>query len=519
MAVLENEPIHMSPTHSRSSSGASASSSSPITSTFSNRSHTRCPSSSSSLVASPDSPLTANKSALHDLVEDPAEDPVHRDDFSLDTHMEDEPLCICDTPFCEHTQTPRLSQAIISSSSVATPEWSPGDDYFAESESFKSRSPKRRRSGEHSAEGLTARLSRRWPSLSVKWKDRKPSISISNTTIQSAPASRATSVRSPSLRRSMIPYPLDFAQAMTPPITPVDVQSRDSILGRPRRLSRPQKPLDIIIPEAEDSSTETLELVSTPLLPPMSTDLFNASREQMQSPLQSPTVAEPLSTASLLGTPAMTPLNEAMPTPPLSSHASTASFVQIGGMQVLRPSSEIPHMTISEESDPWATRLGHANFHILPEPYLPSICNAQTCKRLLDDWEAARMEYMRQATRTSEHYGPTSQIYSYTEQKWAEIDDQWRSYHQEANLVAGVSPDTTVHQPLGETQPLTRVPTLDRERGKNAKFSNIDDQTVIAPMVQYAKIQRQPSRKRAILKLFTDPASLLGGRTAFSFKR
>ncbi|KAK3670515.1 hypothetical protein LTR78_009619 [Recurvomyces mirabilis] len=517
MAALEN-PKHMSPTHSRSSSGASTTSS-PITSTFSNRSHNRCPSSSSSLAAAPDSPLNVNKSALHDLVEDPAEDPVERDGSMFDAPnlMADEPLCICDTPFCEHMQTPRLSQAIVASPTTATPEWTPGDDYLMAGEHSGTRSPKRRRSGEHSADSLTARLSRRWPSLSVKWKDRRPSMSVSNTTIQSAPASRATSVRSPSLRRAVAPYTSDNMQAMTPPITPVDVQNRENVLGRPRGMSRPQKPAEIMIPETPsiEPSPEPQELASTPLLPPMSDNFFGGSQEQLQSPLQSPTVAEPGSTVSVLGTPAMTPLNGALPTPPLSSQPSITSFGVLRAAQALRPSSEIPHMAISEESDPWAIKLGHANFHITPEPYLPNVCDLQTCKRLLDDWESARVEYMRQASRIAEHHGPTSQVYSYTEQKWAEIDDQWRAFHQEANAIAGVSSDTTRHQPLGETQPLSKVPSLE----KTLKFNNIDEQAIMAPMVQYARIQPQPTRKQALLKLFTDPASLLGGRSAFSFKR
>jgi len=86
------------PAHSRSSSGAS-SVSSPITPTFStsNRSHSRWPSSTSSLVSSvPDSPVNVNKSALHDLVEDPAE----RDDVLEDVPEAgvEEPLCICKSP-------------------------------------------------------------------------------------------------------------------------------------------------------------------------------------------------------------------------------------------------------------------------------------------------------------------------------------------------------------------------------------------------------------------------------------
>lgn len=79
------------PGHSRTSSASSITS--PITPTFSSR-HNRWPSSSSSLATTPDSPANPAKSALGDLVEDPAE----RDDLSEYDEAElaaDEPLCIC----------------------------------------------------------------------------------------------------------------------------------------------------------------------------------------------------------------------------------------------------------------------------------------------------------------------------------------------------------------------------------------------------------------------------------------
>lgn len=92
-SMAANESPYASPmAHSRNSSGAS-SASSPITSTFSARSHNRWPSSSSSLASTPDSPVNVTKSPLHDLVEDPAE----REETSFEQYDEtsDDPLCIC----------------------------------------------------------------------------------------------------------------------------------------------------------------------------------------------------------------------------------------------------------------------------------------------------------------------------------------------------------------------------------------------------------------------------------------
>lgn len=163
-------------------------------------------------------------------------------------------------------------------------------------------------------------------------------------------------------------------------------------------------------------------------------------------------------------------------------------------------------------------KLGHANFHITPEPYYPLICDLYGCKRLLDDWESARAEFMRQAARISEHYGPTSQIYKFTEQKWSEIDALWRAYHERANTEAGVSADTTLYQPLAETQALSKIPSLNDPQ-QPSKFLQVSDADIVGPMVKYTKIQQQPTRKGAFLKLFTDPASLLGGRSPFALRR
>jgi hypothetical protein len=91
---MSTTPGILAQSHSRSSSGSSASTA-PITPTFSttNRSHSRWPSSTSSLVSVPDSPVNVNKSALGDLVEDPAEREDSFDGLAPDSI--DEPLCIC----------------------------------------------------------------------------------------------------------------------------------------------------------------------------------------------------------------------------------------------------------------------------------------------------------------------------------------------------------------------------------------------------------------------------------------
>ena len=88
--------------HSRESSGASTSST-PLTPTFSNRSHGLWQNSNSSFGTTPDSPVNLTKSPLHDWPEDPEE----REDGSFDIirgsqyfeHEDNDlPLCICMSP-------------------------------------------------------------------------------------------------------------------------------------------------------------------------------------------------------------------------------------------------------------------------------------------------------------------------------------------------------------------------------------------------------------------------------------
>ncbi|KAK6396760.1 hypothetical protein LTR65_008658 [Meristemomyces frigidus] len=238
---------------------------------------------------------------------------------------------------------------------------------------------------------------------------------------------------------------------------------------------------------------------------------------ELQSPLQSPTVAEPCFGASARGTPNLTPVIGGMSTPPLSSKPSEASFHMTRSGLALHPSSEIPPMAISEEPDYWAIKLGHANFHITPEPYLPRACNVQACRRLFDDWESARAEYKLVAERVSEHYGPTSQTYESTREKWRQIDAQWQSCSERANKEAGVVPEAPIHLQSAEMLPMPKMLSLSDSQ---SKFPAIADSDFVGPMVQYAaKIQQRPSRRPAILKLFTDPVSLLGGRSPFGLRR
>lgn len=418
---------------------------------------------------------------------------------------------------CEH----RLPRSGFHSNATSPTilEWSPGDDLLSNSEFSSDRLPKRRRSGDHASESFSVRLSRRLPSLSRRWKDSKLTTSIFHTNVHSAPASRASSLRLPSLRRSLATH-VDHIPTSTPSFPTAASEPDVDGPHQPRGVSCPGKPLDITVPRPEEDPINRHELASTPLLPPMMDEHHNCSTEALQSPLPSPSVANPSTVPSLVGTPKLLPSAGAIPSPPLSSQPSIGSFHGNRSGHTLYSTSEIPSVAIAEEFDPWAEKLGHANFHIQPEPYLPEVFTIQTCNQLLNDWENARKDYMRQAKHIGENYGPTSQICKYTEAKWREIDNRWRAYHERATKGAaasgGVGP---YHRTLAETPVLSKMPSLNDPENPG-KFPKIEDEDIVGPMVKFTTdMQRFQSKRPAFLKLLTDPASLLGSRSPFRFKR
>lgn len=329
------------------------------------------------------------------------------------------------------------------------------------------------------------------------------------SSIRSAPTSRASSVK----RAFSTHY--EGRDAFTPPFTPIDSTARDSDVLRHSRSPSQPVAIDVTLAPMEDPIAYR-EFASTPLLPPMMDAAQATPRKDIQSPLQSPTIA-PSGEGSFANTPVASPALQSMPTPPLSAKPSLTSFPRNGsGQSGLGP--DIPPMPLSDDNDPWAAKLGHANFHITPEPYFPDHCDSAAFKRLTEDWEVARTDYLRQVARISENYGPTSQVYKYAEQKWAEIDAVWRANHDLVKVQSGVESNDLAYQPLPENTPASKMPSLN-DPSQPLKFPKIDDSDIVGPMVQYARVQRPPpSKKPSLLRLFTDPASLLG-RSAFSARR
>jgi hypothetical protein len=350
---------------------------------------------------------------------------------------------------------------------------------------------KRSTSTEFTKNLFGSRRRSRWHSLSNRWHSRRATLGVSNQNVQSAPPTPSYS-RRPSASQSL-------ASSLNPRQTaifsePQSVVYADSTFGA---ATAPEDiPASSPVEEPVDRSMSI-----TPLLPPMLTNL-DASQEAFQSPLQSPTVASYSETASL-----RSPLPSGIMTPPLSSKPSVTSI----GM---RPHQFQP----DEEPDYWSRMLGHANFDIEPQPYYPTQCTYETCRQLLRDWEAARVEYMRVAARVNEHYGPSSPTYRLTEEKWAEIDREWHTNLDRANAEAEANGETPVSQCLAETQPLSKMPSL-VDPNQPAKFLNIAEADIVGPMVQYVKIQQPPSPKRAgIFNILKNHSSFMAN-SVFGMKR
>jgi hypothetical protein len=515
--------------HSRNSS-ATSENYSPLTQTFSFHEHTRNPSSSSSSLATTPPKYEASiesvndrvaRTTLHDLVEDPHE---REDDFY---HCNDASDANCQ---CRLAQThsnadlyyqsesdvaPRLSQ---STSALRRPslDYSLADvpsDFSSDNEAPlkipKSRS--RQDSIDSPVSGLASRVGSRLSSFS-KRRDRTPTSPPATTTIASTRQTRTKSApvscvpsRAPSFHLPTIAQPV---------VTVLDVEAEPTPTPTPTKLTiEPSNPLAIPIPR-EEEPIDRKALASTPLLPIPIHDSEQSDDDTIQSPLQSPTVADnaQISRLSMLVGPSLSNsvLTEtALVAPASSAHASTTSLGVMQSGQVTS-SPEITSMHFDSPEDKWAAKLGHANFSVFPEPYLPETYNIHACRRLLEDWESARRQFMHQAARTSEHYGPTSQVYKYTEKKWAEIDAQWKRNHELVVAKTAANGETPVFQVLAEPSPVTELPALDDP----LKFPKLDGSDIVGPMVKYAKIkQKSSSKKSAFLKFFNNvrtPSNTLG---------
>lgn len=109
---------------------------------------------------------------------------------------------------------------------------------------------------------------------------------------------------------------------------------------------------------------------------------------------------------------------------------------------------------------------------------------------------------MKHLVRTGEHYGVTSKIYKLTEEKWADVDLQWKKNNELLLAKAGTDDEFAgaLSRSIAEPAPLLKMPSLNDPRS-DGKFPKLGDEDIVGPMVQIAsQFQRRPSRKAAFFK-------------------
>jgi hypothetical protein len=429
-------------------------------------------------------------------------------------------ILLGDNQECLHRDS-TMAQSSVQLSMRQEFDYDMADGFFSDGE-FASISPKfKKRRQETALTGLATRFGTRFPSFSRKWKFKRgvnPAVSTAFDAQRENAASRGASSRSSSVSNSAR-QALD--KAFEPPQMPPTPTK--SIFSSREDIS--VLPIDI---EKANRATEGTEeaFATTPLLPPLMTDASaNTKHVSMQSPLQSPSVAEPNDPFSGSNTPIdaiTTPQIPGMPSPPLSTKPSISSFHRntVNRPGHLVPSSEIPTIVIADPNDEWANKLGHANFTIYPEPYIPESFDLEACRQLRANWDLARCNYTKHLVRTGEHYGVTSKTYKLTEEKWTSLDSTWRRNNELTitNTVENGSDAfaTLKHTTLGDpggSNIMTKIPSLNDPRSEG-KFPQLGDEDIVGPMVQVAaQLQRSPTKKAKLFKFLVEKFPVGLGRS------
>jgi hypothetical protein len=206
--------------------------------------------------------------------------------------------------------------------------------------------------------------------------------------------------------------------------------------------------------------------------------MMNAPAEEavgpVQSPLQSPTIADPNKTFSMGSSIADPARSAELPSPPLSMKPSIASFHH-GRTSTLASVADTPPLHLEVQTDEWSAKLGHENFFIEPAPYLPEPCDADSCSQFINDWDEARQKYFIRRARIAEHYGVGSKTYKLTEEKWRSIDARWKEFSNAVSHHCGQ--DISRSEPA----PLSAMPTLSDPRC-DGKFPDLGDKDIVGAM-------------------------------------
>ncbi len=387
---------------------------------------------------------------------------------------------------------------------------------FSNDIDFPSSETKKARTGESPLLSFATRMGNRLPSISRRRKDRRSGKSspVARSYRDDAP-SRVASTRSSSMTGSFVQIPErpDVQYPPSPMRSSFGEREEDSIAS-----------IDVEKAKLENEEFDAeRRLASTPLLPPVmrESSSINVVEPSIKSPLQSPAVADSPDPFLMANTPVGSPHLSKLPSPPLSTRPSVSSLHRRRAEQIL-PSADIPPIVIADPNDAWVNKLGHANFNIHPEPYVPVEFDLDACEQIRANWDLARGNYMKHLVRTGEHYGVTSKTYKLTVEKWAEVDAHWKRNHDltitklsEKGISATALQETTAEQ-------TTKIPSLNGPCS-DGKFPKLGDEDIVGPMVQIAsQVHHRPSRRAAFLKFLQDikfPKGVMTSRSSISRQR
>ncbi|KAK5796736.1 hypothetical protein VI817_006020 [Penicillium citrinum] len=308
--------------------------------------------------------------------------------------------------------------------------------------------------------------------MSTRWKSRRTSGSPEREVHPDDLRSRANSAASSA-----------FASPIVSPISRID-----SIPPSPARTIFEERinesgaqPIDIVHANSLSQDDNDTQQATTPLLPPfMGDDPTSAVASRVQSPLQSPSVADVSDISHRCSLNSSSRIGMGIPSPPLSSKPSVASMSRpraSTSRTVSGDASPAP-FTLSSPSDEWANKLGHANFTIVPEPYAPETRDMESFHQLRADWDMARCNFAKHLVRTGEHYGVTSNIYKLTVSKWDSINLAWKSAHKA--LLTDLGAEDRVALTL--TQNPSPAESVRIPRLHDNKFPEMGDEDIVGPM-------------------------------------
>ncbi|KAJ5760148.1 hypothetical protein N7520_007304 [Penicillium odoratum] len=362
-------------------------------------------------------------------------------------------------------------------------------------------SPKKRRSDTLSMNGVS-RISSHISTMSTRWKSKRTSGSPERDIFPDNLRSRANSAASSALASPAL-GPIHRIDSIPPSPARTIFEERMSDSGA--------RPIDITRANSL-SQDDNDNQATTPLLPPfMGEEPLSVIASRVQSPLQSPSVAD----VSVSDSPKYVCSESrfaGIPSPPLSSRPSMASISRPRASTTSRTvSGEVAPFMLSDPNDEWANKLGHANFTILPDPYEPTTCDMNTFHLFRADWDLARCNFAKHLVRTGEHYGTTSNIYKLTGEKWEFLNRQWRQLHDallnQLEMIDGVAL-TLTQSNIHQCEQEVRIPRLHDD-----KFPEMGDEDIVGPMTvaPAAEIRRfcrpKSIKKRNFFKFFQDLVS------------